>query len=113
LTANTAIQPINRTAKIIALVFGVLHISIYLFLAAVLFFPGKLLDRLLDHSDGIAFVTYGSFIISLSAACMFTIVPGQKKMPLILSYTAFFVFNILTLLIYLGLSHIGDNGWLH
>ena len=100
------IEPIvNVKAKLLALTFGLLHISTYLFLTIVFFVSEKFLNTLFDYYDQIAFLTYTSFLISLIIACAFHIVPRQKREEVALLYGVFFAFNLVTLLIYLGMRN--------
>ena len=103
---KTETEPvINVKAKFLALTFGLVHIFIYLFLVAVFFISERFLNKLLDYYDQIAFLTYSSFLISLIIACAFHIVPRQKREEVALLYGVFFAFNLVTLLLYLGMKN--------
>lgn len=100
---------INKNAKAIALTFGIINCSIYVILTTLFFISFKTLDNLIDYIDQIAVVTYGSFLISIITACSYRITTNEKKSQVALIYTALLIFNILTLLIYLGLSNMGSG----
>ena len=106
-------KSVNITAKNVALFFGILNVSIYLFLIAGFFFSEHLFNRLIDFSESVAIAIYGSFIISLAVGSFFKIAPKQMQVQVGSIYAALFVFNCATLLIFIGFSHIGDGGWLH
>ena len=100
---------INKSAKVIALTFGIINCGIYIILTAVFFISFKTIDSLIDYIDQIAVVTYGSFLISIITASSYKITTNEKKNQVALIYAALLIFNILTLLIYLGLSNMGSG----
>ncbi len=105
---------INIKAKILAWIFGLLNISIYLLLTAIFFISFKTFDKLIDYLDNIALVTFGSYVISLIIACSFNIAPLQKKTVIALIYSALLILNLLTFFLYYGLSHWSEGDtWLH
>jgi Na+-transporting NADH:ubiquinone oxidoreductase subunit NqrB len=107
-------QEVNISAKIIALIFGLLNISGYIILVAIFFISESFLDRLITHINGIAILTYGSFIVSLITASIFNIVPKEKKVQTALIYSVLLIFNLLTLLLYYSLGHWSEGDtWLH
>lgn len=106
MTAEIKIEKaVNVKAQKFALAFGLLHILMYLFFFVVLFFFDKFLDTLINHTDIIAFILYSTYLISLFIVCSFKIVSKEKRAQLTMLYSMFFVFNLMTLSIYLGLRN--------
>lgn len=107
-------QEINIIAKLVAIIFGLVNVSVYLILVVTFFLSESLLDKLINHINSIALLTYGSFLISLVTAGAFSIVQKQKKTQTALIYSALLTFNLLTFLLYYGLGHWSEGDtWLH
>jgi hypothetical protein len=102
-------KTVNKSAKVIALTFGITNCSIYILLIVVFFFSSKTLELLMNYLDYILIVAFGSFVISFITASGFKITSNENKNQVALIYSTLLVVNILILLIYLGFSNIGKG----
>lgn len=106
----TVVDPkggIDRVARAVAVSFGLVNCAAYVAPLVLFLVSPRTLDRLVDHSWAIAAVAYGSFLISLTTACLFTVTTKERRSLVALLYTMLAVLDLVTLLIHLGLSGLG------